>query len=151
MRSAWQQLSSVRCNRVVRFAPATILDLADCEKLLSQLPDSIQSDNTQRRESVALPPVAHHDIQLHRTLAFDKFDLASRPHTPKTRHQVPLVGFRTNCTPHGVLRELLDEILLHNSSWSLNRCFDFLPSQYIVWIHLIVIDLIVKFPLLWLC
>ena len=91
----WQQLSSVRCTRVVRFAPATILDLADCEKLLSQLPGSIQSDNIQRRESVVPPLVEHHDIQLHRTLAFDKFDLASRPHSPKTRHQVPLVGSRT--------------------------------------------------------
>ncbi len=121
MGSAWQQLSSVRCTRVVRFAPVTILDLADCEKLLSQLPDSIQSDNTQHRESVAPPLVAHHDIQLHRTLAFDKFDLAIRPHSPKIRHQVLLVGSIQVRASLQILVLDIDEVLSEVSS---------LPSSY---------------------
>ncbi|MEQ9355076.1 MAG: hypothetical protein RLO37_16170 [Coleofasciculus chthonoplastes F1-TOW-03] len=37
--------------------PATTWDLADYEKLPSQLPDLIQSDSTRHKENVALLPL----------------------------------------------------------------------------------------------
>ena len=45
----------------------------------------------------------------------------------------------------------INSLLSRRQFLLLYRCFDFFPSQYIVWIHLIVIDPIIKFPLLGLC